>query len=127
MKTECIPDQLEFQGLGKCKIVVTNDAEISSSDAGLTLLHQIEQRYSIIDRLKNCFNDNRNQAYVIHSLKTLLTQRIYGICQGYEDLNDHDEWRKDPLLSIVCGNKDASYVAGKSTLNRLELGAEITE
>ncbi len=127
MNTECTPDQLDFQGFGNQKIVVTNDAEISSSDAGLTLLHQIEQRYSIIDRLEKCFTDNRNPAYIIHSLKTLLTQRIYGICQGYEDINDHDEWRKDPLLSLVCGNKDGSYVAGKSTLNRLELGKEITE
>ena len=127
METKCNDRQLELQGLGKRKIIVTNDAEVSSRDGGLVLLQQLEQRFRIIDRLGSCFIDNRNQSWVNHSLKTLLTQRIFGLCQGYEDLNDHDEWRKDPLLSVICGNEKGSYVAGKSTLNRLELGKEITE
>ena len=127
METKCNDNQLELQGIGKRRILVTNDAEVSSSDGGLVLLHQIEQRYRIIDRLSSCFMDKRNQSWVNHSLRTLLTQRIFGLCQGYEDVNDHDEWRKDPLLSVICGNENGSYVAGKSTLNRLELGKEITE
>lgn len=127
MNTKCNDKQLELQGLGKRKILITNDAEVSSSDGGLVLLHQIEQRYGIIDRLVGCFMDRRHQSWVSHSVKTLLSQRILGLCQGYEDLNDHDEWRKDPLLSLFCGNEDGSYVAGKSTLNRLELGKEVTE
>jgi hypothetical protein len=127
MKTQCNDGQLELQGLGKRKIIISNDAEVSSSDGGLVLLHQLEKQYRIIDRLQECFFDNRHQSWVSHPVKTLLTQRIFGLCQGYEDLNDHDEWRKDPLLSVLCGNEDASYVAGKSTLNRLELGKEVTE
>ena len=127
METKCTGRQLELQGLGKRKIIITNDAEVSSSDGGLVLLHQIERRYRIIDRLQDCFVDSRHQSWVSHPKKTLLSQRIFGLCQGYEDLNDHDEWRKDPLLSLLCGKEDGSYLAGKSTLNRLELGKEVTE
>ena len=127
MNTQCTDGQLELQGLGRRKIVVSKDAEISSSDGGLVLLHQIERKYGIIDRLSRCFHDDREQSLIDHPVKTLLTQRIFGLCQGYEDLIDHDEWRKDPLLSVLCGNEDGKYVAGKSTLNRLELGKEVTE
>jgi hypothetical protein len=104
MNTECIPDQLEFQGFSKLKIIVKHDAEIASSDGGLILLREIEKKYSIIKQLSECFIDKRNRAYVQHSLQTLLTQRIFGLCQGYEDLLDHDEWRKDPLLALACEN-----------------------
>ena len=127
MKTECSAQQLEFQAIGKRELVVTHDGEVSSSDGGLVLLRQIEKRYRVIERLERCFHDNRNQVFVIHSVKTLLTQRIFGISQGYDDLNDHDVWRDDPLLALVCGNEVGSPVAGKSTLNRLELGKEVSE
>lgn len=127
MNTECTPDQLEFQGFKKQKVIVKHDAEISSSDGGLLLLREIEKKYSVIKQLSKCFIDNRNQSYVRHSLKTLLTQRIFGLCQGYEDLNDHDQWRSDPLLALACEIDTDKIAAGKSTLNRLELGKEITE
>jgi len=127
MNTECTPDQLEFQGFKKRKVIIKHDAEISSSDGGLLLLSEVEKKYSVIKQLSECFKDNRNQAYVQHSLKTLLTQRIFGLCQGYEDLNDHDEWRSDPLLALACEIDTDKIAAGKSTLNRLELGKEITE
>lgn len=127
MNTECTPDQLEFQGFKKRKVIVKHDAEISSSDGGLLLLSEIEKKYSVINQLSECFIDNRNQSYVQHSLKTLLTQRIFGLCQGYEDLNDHDQWRSDPLLALACDIDTNKTVAGKSTLNRLELGKEVTE
>ncbi len=127
MNTECTPDQLEFQGFRKQKIIVKHDAEISSSDGGLLLLREVEYKYSIIKQLSNCFGDNRNPSYVQHSLKTLLTQRIFGLVLGYEDLNDHDQWRSDPLLALACGIDTDKIAAGKSTLNRLELGKEITE
>ena len=127
MKTQCNDGQLELQGLGRRKIIVTNDAEVSSSDAGLVLLDQIDRRYHLIERLNDCFIDKRNPSWKIHSLETLIRQRIFGLCQGYEDLNDHDEWRKDPLLSVLCGNDNGQWVAGKSTLNRMELGKEVSE
>lgn len=101
--------------------------EISSSDGGLLLLREIEKKYSVINQLLECFIDNRNQSYVQHSLRTLLTQRIFGVSQGYEDLNDHDQWRSDPLLALACEIDTDKIAACKSTLNRLELGKEITE
>lgn len=126
MTTECIQKELQFQDHFKRKTIVTNDGDITSSDGGLLLLRGIEQRYKIIDRLQRCFTDKRNPKKIMHTLPTLLRQRIFGLCQGYEDLNDHDEWRKDPLVGIACNKKEDEYAAGKSTLNRLELGKEVT-
>jgi len=89
----------------------------------LLLLAQIERRRRFVDAFSRCFHDHRRKDLITHPLKDMLTQRIYGLCQGYEDLNDHDIWRSDPLLGIVCGREgDDDPLAGKSTLNRLELG-----
>ena len=127
MNTECTPKQLELQGLGKRKITITNDADVATSDGGLVLLHQIEKRYGIIRRLSSCFQDRRNPGRIEHTVFQLLSQRIYGLCQGYEDLNDHDQWRSDPLLSLVCEKENGRFLSGKSTLNRMELGKETEE
>lgn len=127
MNTECKCQQLEFQGLESRKIVIKNNGKMNSSDAGFLLLQQIEKKHKIIQRLSKCFTDNREKYRIKHSLKSLLTQRIFGICQGYEDLNDHEELRHDPLLQYVCGTEGKYSVAGKSTLNRLELGMEPDE
>jgi len=126
MNTKCTTGQLTFQGLRK-EIVITNDADVATSDGGLILLQQIEAKHNIIGRLTECFHDMRSPYLIQHSLYQLLGQRIYGLCQGYEDLNDHDIWRKDPLLGLVCGKKDGTFLSGKSTLNRLELGKEVNE
>jgi hypothetical protein len=123
MNTQCKDQQLILQGLDSRNIIVSNDAKVNSSDGGLLLLGKLEQRFGIIKKLSNCFSDSRESYRVKHSLKSLLTQRIFGIVQGYEDLNDHEELRKDPLLQYVCGAHHR--VAGKSTLNRLELGMEL--
>jgi hypothetical protein len=124
MKTKCKCEQLEFQGFGRRKIIVKNDGKENSSDAGFLLLNKIEEKHNIVHRLAECFIDNRNQEKITHSLTALLTQRIFAICQGYEDLNDHDILREDPLLQYVCEKEKNMPVAGKSTLNRLELGKE---
>jgi hypothetical protein len=87
-------------------------------------LGKLEKRFGIIRRLSECFTDSRQHYRVRHDLKSLLSQRIFGIVQGYEDINDHEELRKDPLMQYVCSGKQET-VAGKSTLNRLELGKEI--
>ncbi len=126
MNTKCKCEQLEFQGFGRRKIVIKNDGKMNTTDGGYLLLQQIERKHGIISHLADCFSDSREQYRVKHTLKGLLTQRIFGICQGYEDLNDHDHLREDPLLQYVCG-KVKSPVAGKSTLNRLELGLEPDE
>lgn len=127
MNTDCKPEQLEFQGLSRRKVVVRNDGKMNTTDGGYLLLQKIEQKCRIISRLAECFTDTREQYRVRHGLADLLKQRIFGICQGYEDLNDHDSLRNDTLLQYVCGKTDNSPVAGKSTLNRLELGMEPDE
>jgi len=112
-----------LQGPGGRKIVVRNDGEATSSDGGLLLLGEIERQRHFVQALAKCCVDYRNPERITFSLEELLKQRIFGICQGYEDLNDHEEWRNDPLLNIVCSRKnDEGAMAGKSTLNRIELG-----
>ena len=126
--TECKAHQLELQGLeiGRSrKIIVKNDGKVNSSDAGFLLLQQVEQKHRIIEKLSDFFTDKRDQDKITHSLGALLKQRIFGICQGYEDLNDHEQLRNDPLLQYICGQDDKTPAAGKSTLNRLELGHEL--
>ncbi len=128
--TECKVNQLELQGLGSGKsrkIIVKNDGKVNSSDAGFLLFQQVEQKHRIIEKLSDFFTDNRDQEKITHSLGALLKQRIFGICQGYEDLNDHERLREDPLLQYICGRDNKTPVAGKSTLNRLELDHELDE
>lgn len=123
MNTDCIQLELGSQGSRKRHVAVVRDMEDSSSDGGLLLLAEIERRRGFLDKFAECFSDHRNGSYITHPLRDLLVQRVYGLCQGYEDLNDHDIWRNDPLLGIVCGHENTDApLAGKSTLNRLELG-----
>jgi len=123
MNTDCIQFELGIQGGRKRRIEVVPDERESSSDGGLLLLAEIEQRCGYLGAFSRCFIDHRRKDLITHPLKDLLAQRVYGICQGYEDLNDHDLWRTDPLLGLVCGRDgDEDPLAGKSTLNRLELG-----
>jgi hypothetical protein len=124
MKTECTQIELNLQGLHKRRIIVRHDGEIASSDGGLILLQQIERRRAFIAGVAACCQDRRQRGKTSFSVAELLMQRVFGICLGYEDLNDHDEWRHDPLLNLVCGREQESgALAGKSTLNRLELSA----
>lgn len=128
VKTDCTPEMFDLQALDGRQIVVKNDGEAISSDGGLVLLSLAERKYKVIESLASAFKDLRNKKLIIHDMKTLIAQRIFGLCQGYEDLNDHDEWRRDPLLAIACGKEPADRgLAGKSTLNRLELGATPVE
>jgi len=104
-----------------------------TSDAGALLLREVDLKFGFIDSLAACFTDHRDAEFVEHSIEELLKQRIFGLCLGYEDLNDHDRLRLDPLLAAAVGKKDPLGVdrlhesdrgkplAGKSTLNRLEL------
>ncbi len=126
MKTDCTPAQLEFQGLGNQIFSVKNDGVENSTDGGLILLQSAERQLGIIKNLTKCFTDGRLQTSVNHSLHDLLLQRIFGLAQGYEDLNDHERWRSDPLLRAIC-KKGSGLLSGKSTLNRLELGKEIQD
>jgi Transposase DDE domain group 1 len=88
------------------------------------LLRQADKRLNLLPRLSACFLDGRNQDQVEHSVLEMLSQRIYGLALGYEDLNDHEQLRKDPVFGVLAGREELDApLAGKSTLNRMELGA----
>ena len=133
MGTECTAGQLEFHGLGRRVVVGQFDGGKISSDSGGLLLREVEQRTHLLKRLAGCFTDHRNADQIEHSLESLIKQRVMGLALGYEDLNDHDALRHDPLLALLSDKQDLSgttrkraqdkgcALAGKSTLNRLEL------
>jgi hypothetical protein len=124
--TECIQSSFGFEATGRRKIEARFDGGTISSDGGAFLLRQTDKRLNLIRRLAECFLDGRNQALVEHSVAEMLSQRIYGLALGYEDLNDHEQLRYDPVFGILAGSDDlAEPLAGKSTLNRMELGTGI--
>ena len=123
--TECNQSSFGFEGFGTRKIVSRFDGGTISSDGGSLLLRQTDKRMNLLLRLAKCFLDGRNQDLVDHSVLEMVSQRIYGLALGYEDLNDHEQLRKDPVFGILVGREDLEPLAGKSTLNRLELGTGI--
>jgi hypothetical protein len=126
--TECNQSSFGFKALGGREIVACFDGGTISSDGGAFLLRETDQRLNLIQRFAGCFRDGRNQSLVEHSPGEMLAQRIYGLALGYEDLNDHEQLRTDPVFGILAGKRDLTEpLAGKSTLNRLELGTGITD
>ena len=133
MGTECSASQLEFGGLGKRAVVGVFDGGEIATDGGGLALRELEERVGILKRLGECFSDHRDPRRIEHRVETLVKQRVLGICLGYEDLNDHDELCRDRLLALLCDCEDVAGarrqretdrgkpLAGKSTLNRLEL------
>lgn len=133
MPTECIPEQFSFQGHGFRKVVADFSGGRITSEAGGLLLREVASGTKLLERFADCFTDNRNQGLIEHTKLELLSQRVFGIALGYEDLNDHDDLRADALLATLVGKvdptgqqrsrkRDKGYpLAGKSTLNRLEL------
>ena len=126
--TECIQSGFGFEACGKREIVARFDGGTISSDGGVLLLRQTDKRLNLLPRLAQCFLDGRNQNQVEHSMEEMLSQRIYGLALGYEDLNDHEQLRNDPLFGVVAGRAELETpLAGKSTLNRMELGTGIND
>ena len=135
MKTECKAKSYRFQDLGKRQVVADFEGGRLTSDAGAVLLRQVEERFGVIEQLAACFEDHRDPGLIEHSVRDLVAQRVMALALGYEDLNDHDELRRDPLLALAVGKRDllgegrfrerdeGQALAGKSTLNRLELSA----
>ena len=122
--TECNQSEFGFEASGRREIVARFDGGTISSDGGAFLLRQTDQRLNLLPRLAHCFLDGRNQDLIEHSILEMLSQRIYGLALGYEDLNDHEQLRKDPVFGILAGREELDEpLAGKSTLNRMELGA----
>ena len=132
MSTQCNTNQIEFlpfksseitsQPQRTRKVLARFDSDKVSSDGGTALLRETEHRFGIIKRFSECFIDNRNPVYVTHSLFSIVGQRVLGLCCGYEDVADHDRFRGDPMAGMFCGT--TSPLAGKSTVNRMELGGE---
>jgi DDE family transposase len=132
MPTECNAEPFEFEGLGSRKVTAAFDGGDMTSNAGALLLRQVDRRIGLSRQVAACFSDGRNQDQIEHSLETLVAQRVHGIALGYEDLNDHDELRHDPVLGLLSGKREArrsdcAVLAGKSTLNRLEHAPESAE
>jgi len=133
MQTQCSQQTFQFQGLGRREVLARFDGGPITSDAGGLLLREVEQHTGIIGQLARCFTDHRDEELIEHSVEELLRQRIFGLALGYEDLNDHDQLRHDPLLATLVGKQDPTggdrlrkrdrgkALAGRNTLNRLEL------
>ena len=120
--TECIQERFAFTVHFSRRVEAEFTAGQVSSDGGGLLLREVDGRIDLVKRLAGCFLDGRSPWLVKHQLSEMLAQRIYGLALGYEDLNDHEELRRDPLLSLLSGKRKLEEeLAGKSTLNRLEL------
>jgi len=125
MSTQCKFQRFGFQPLGRRQVVARFDGGWITSDAGALLLRELEEATGLLRCFAECFVDHRDPSRVKHGLYELLAQRLYGLALGYEDLVDHDELREDPLIGVLVGRRQVERVlAGKSTLNRLELGVD---
>ena len=126
MTTECTQVGFEFHSLRNREIRAQFDGGAITSDAGGLLLREVEKRTGILRQFAACFTDYRKADLIDHTVEELVAQRVYGLALGYEDLNDHEELRNDPLLAVLVDKADLGKapLAGKSTLNRLELTRE---
>jgi Transposase DDE domain group 1 len=126
--TECNQSSFGFEASGRREIVARFDGGTISSDGGAFLLRQTDKRLNLLARMAVCFLDGRKQDMVEHSILEMLSQRVYGLALGYEDINDHEQLRHDPVFGILAGReKLEDPLAGKSTLNRMELGTGIND
>jgi len=131
--TQCNQESFEFHPLNQRQVVGQFDGGAITCDAGGLLLREVEKRTGVIERFANCFHDYRKKEQVEHTVRELVGQRVYALALGYEDLNDQEQLRQDPLLAILAEKADPTgesrvrerdrgkALAGKSTLNRLEL------
>ena len=119
---ECKQESFSFAPHFSRRVEAGFTAGQVTSDGGALLLRQADRRVRLLNRLAACFSDGRNPERIEHTVAEMLAQRIYGLALGYEDLNDHEQLRCDPLLGLLSGKRKLEDpLAGKSTLNRLEL------
>ena len=126
MPTECSAECFDFGIVEGRAVEAAFDGGLVTSDAGALLLGATDRAIGMMDRFAACFHDERRADLIEHEVATLVGQRVFAIALGYEDLNDHDELRHDPMMAVLAGKlaarrADCAPVAGKSTLNRLEL------
>ena len=122
MLTECNQETFSFAAHFSRRVEAGFSAGRVSSDGGGLLLRQVDRKINLLGRVAGCFSDGRYPLFLTHPLSEMLAQRIFGLALGYEDLNDHEQLRSDPLLGLLSGKRKLEEpLAGKSTLNRLEL------
>jgi hypothetical protein len=120
--TECNQETFSFAAHFSRRVEAGFTAGQVSSDGGALLLRETERKINLLGRLAACFRDGRDAERIEHTVEEMLSQRIYALALGYEDLNDHEQLRSDPLLGLLSGKREQDQpLAGKSTLNRLEL------
>ena len=120
--TECSQSQFPFEAHFSRQVMGRFDGSQLTTDGGGLLLRQADRKIGLLQRVTACFTDHRRRERVEHELHQMLAQRIYGLALGYEDLNDHEQLREDPLLALLAGKREITEpLAGKSTLNRMEL------
>ena len=129
MQTECSADLFGFVPVEGRKVVAGFDGGTMTSEAGAMLLGATDKQIRLVERFAGGFTDYRAADLVEHTVSGLVGQRVFGIALGYEDLIDHDELRHDPVMAVLGGKLEArrtncAPLAGKSTLNRLELSRE---
>ena len=129
--TECTQQGFAFEGHFSRRVVAEFSGDRLTTEGGALLLREADRKIALLRRVADCFTDTRQPERVEHRLPEMLAQRIYGLALGYEDLNDHEQLRNDPLLAVLAGKQEIEKsLAGKSTLNRLELtpsGSPLTE
>jgi len=133
--TECNQSSFSFSSHFSRRVMAGFDGGTITSDGGALLLREVDRRIHLLGRLAECFADHRRPELIEHGVAEMVSQRVYGLALGYEDLNDHDQLRRDPLLALLAGKSDVTgqdrrcpkdrgnALAGKSTLNRLEQAA----
>jgi hypothetical protein len=120
--TECSETLFPFEAHFSRQVVAEFAGDWLTTEGGSLLLRQADRKLGLLRRVAACFTDYRQPERIEHRLEEMLAQRIYGLALGYEDLNDHEQLRQDPLLGVLAGKRDLGEpLAGKSTLNRLEL------
>ena len=128
MSTECTAGTLQFQAVARRAVQARCDGGTLTSDGGAVLLRDVDRVTGILSQFTACFRDARDSARITHPVSALVRQRVYGVALGYEDLNDRDQLRHDPLFAVLAEAADLmAPLAGKSTLNRLELSAATVE
>jgi hypothetical protein len=129
--TECSQSAFPFEAHFSRQVVAQFDGGQLSTEGGAPLLREVDRKIGLVRRVTRCFTDGRDPERIEHPVEEMLAQRIHGLALGYEDLNDHEELRHDPLLALLAGKREfATPLAGKSTLNRMELapaGSPLTE
>ena len=120
--TQCSETLFPFEAHFSRQVVAQFAGDRLTTEGGSLLLRQADRKIGLLRRVADCFTDGRQPERIEHRLQEMLAQRIYALALGYEDLNDHEQLRQDPLLAVLAGKKDLGEpLAGKSTLNRLEL------